>query len=219
MPPASMPFFSTHMASPAITFRDTPLPTDPAAIREIVASTGFFHDHEIAVAVELIDERLARGLASEYHFLFAEEVPPGSVGQASRLPAGQRPAPHVFGYACFGPIACTQGSFDLYWIAVHDSQRGRGLGRALLAETERRIAAGAPSADSPCATGGLSGEAAPARASLIRGRRIYIETSSQPKYEPTRAFYLKCGYREEARFEGFYAEGDDKVVYVKRLSS
>lgn len=187
------------MPTPAITFRDTPLPTDPAAIRDIVASTGFFRDHEIAVAVELIDERLARGLASEYHFLFAE-----SVGRASRLPAGQRPAPQVLGYTCFGPIACTQGSFDLYWIAVHNTQRGQGLGRALLAETERRIAGGVPSADAPMSP-------------LIRGRRIYIETSSQPKYEPTRAFYLKCGYREEARFEGFYVEGDDKVVYAKRL--
>ena len=39
------------------------------------------------------------------------------------------------------------------------------------------------------------------------------------KYEPTRAFDLRCGYREEARFEGFYAEGDDKLVYSKGLTA
>jgi GNAT superfamily N-acetyltransferase len=173
--------------TPAIRFRDEPRPADSAAIREIVNSTGFFHDFEVDVAVELIDERLARGLASEYHFVFVDD--PGSG--------------RTIGYTCFGPIACTVGSFDLYWIAVDDGSRGRGLGRALLAETERRIAAGVPDAAN---AGGL-----------IRGRRIYIETSSQPKYEPTRTFYLRCGYREEARFEGFYAEGDDKVVYGKQI--
>src|SRR3954467_12244433 len=61
------------VASPAsvpLVFRDEPCPADAAAIREIVASTGFFHEDEIEVAVELVEERLSRGLASEYHFLF-----------------------------------------------------------------------------------------------------------------------------------------------------
>src|SRR5205823_5868966 len=175
IPHASMPLF---MSTPAITFRHEPRTSDADAIRDIVASTGFFHNFEVGVAVELIEERLARGAASGYHFVFADE--PGSG--------------RTLGYTCFGPIACTQGSFDLYWIAVHEDQRGRGLGRLLLAETEQRIG-------------------------LARGRRIYAETSGQPKYEPTRAFYLRCGYREEARLGGFYAEGDDKLVYVKRLGS
>jgi len=185
MPRALMPLF---MNPPTANFRDEPRPTDGAAIREIVASTGFFHGFEIDVAVELVEERLARGLASGYYFIFADDPATG----------------RVLGYACFGPIACTQGSFDLYWIAVHNDLRGQGLGRAVLAEAERHITAGVPSA-----TGASE---------LIRGRRIYIETSSQPKYGPTRAFYLRCGYREEARFEGFYTEGDDKVVYSKRLA-
>jgi hypothetical protein len=29
---------------------------------------------------------------------------------------------------------------------------------------------------------------------------------------------LRVGYREEARVRDFYARGDDKVFYVKRLS-
>lgn len=171
--------------TPHIAFRSDPRPADPAAIRGIVASTGFFHDFEIDVAVELIDERLARGLASEYHFTFADD-----------------PAGNLIGYACFGPIACTVGSFDLYWIAVHNDFRGRGLGARILAESERLMASGLPS---------TSGAALPP------ARRVYIETSSKPQYQPTRDFYIRCGYHEEARFEGFYAPGDDKVVYVKAL--
>ncbi len=49
------------------------------------------------------------------------------------------------------------------------------------------------------------------------GRRIYIETSSRPQYEATRAFYRAQGYREEACLEDFYAPGDGKIIYTKSL--
>ena len=68
---------------------------------------------------------------------------------------------------------------------------------------ERRIAAGLPNPSKPDET--------------VRGRRIYIETSAKPQYEPTRSFYVRCGYVEEARFRDFYAPGDDKLVYGKSL--
>lgn len=168
-----------------VSFRTDPRPSDSAAVRDIVASTGFFHDFEVDVAVELIDERLERGLASEYYFVFADDA-----------------AGNPVGYACFGPIACTVGSFDLYWIAVRRDDQGRGLGLALMAEAERRMAAGLPGPDGR---------------PLAPARCIYIETSSKPEYEPTRAFYRRCGYIEEARFRNFYAPGDDKIVYVKSL--
>lgn len=153
--------------------------SDPGAIRRIVDSTGFFRAAEVDVAVELADERLAKGEASGYHFVFLEE--------------GEGDAARVLGYACFGPIACTVDSFDLYWIAVDQSAQGRGLGRRLMREAEARVYA-------------------------MGGRRVYIETSSQPLYEPTRRFYGVCGYAEEARLRDFYTAGDDKVVYVRRLS-
>lgn len=104
-----------------VVLRETVTPADAAVVREIVASSGFFHAHEIEVAVELVRERLARGDASGYYFLFAE--------------VGGRTA----GYTCYGPIACAVGSFDLYWIAVHAAHRRRGLGRLLLEATEERV--------------------------------------------------------------------------------
>jgi len=158
----------------SVTLRGDVRAGDPIVVRDITESTGFFYAEEVATAVELVEERLAKGPASGYSFVFAEEEG------------------RTLGYACFGPIACTKASFDLYWIAVHADARGKGLGTLLLDESERLIRAAG-------------------------GRRVYIETSSRPLYEPTRAFYLARGYREEARLEDFYGPGDAKVVYVKEV--
>jgi len=148
---------------------------DIAAVRALVASTGFFRPDEIAVAIELVEDRLAKGEeASGYHFLFADRD------------AG------LGGYACFGPIPCTLTSWDLYWIAVAPDAQGHGLGRRLMQAMEEAVRA----------AGGLA---------------VYIETSSRPEYDPTRAFYLACGYRIEHVFADFYAPGDGKTVYCKRL--
>lgn len=161
--------------APSTTFRYEVRPSDPDAIRRIVASTGFFRPAEVDVAVELPTERLTKGEPSGYHFVLADDD-----------------AGALVGYACFGPIACTVDSFDLYWIAVDAARQGRGLGRLVMREAERRI-------------------------HQMGGRRVYIETSSQPLYEPTRRFYLAAGYAEEARLRDFYTAGDDKVIYVRRL--
>jgi D-alanine-D-alanine ligase len=158
----------------SLTFRQDVRPGDPQLVKDIVTSTGFFHDHEIDVAEELVAERLQNGLDSGYLFLFAE--------QGGRM----------VGYSCYGEIACTEGSFDLYWIAVHNDFRSQGIGGILLQKTEELIAG-------------------------LQGRVIWVETSGREKYLPTRKFYLRCGYKEEAVLKGFYAPDDDKVVFVKRL--
>ncbi len=98
----------------------------------------------------------------------------------------------VLGYACFGTTPLTSGTCDLYWIAVDPALHGGGLGRRLLDEVERLLRADCQ-------------------------HQLVIETSSRSDYEPTRAFYLRVGYLEEARLRDFYARGDDKVFYVKRL--
>jgi GNAT superfamily N-acetyltransferase len=157
-----------------ISFRYDPVPEDCRAVREIVASSGFFNLSEIEIAVELVEERLEFGESSDYFFVFAER------GEA------------VAGYTCYGPIAGTESSFDLYWIAVDQRRRSEGLGRALMQETER----------------------------IVRdagGRRIYAETSGRAQYEPTRRFYERLGFTRETQLRDFYAPGDDKVFYVKAV--
>jgi ribosomal protein S18 acetylase RimI-like enzyme len=159
----------------ALVLRDQVRADDEQAIRDIVESTGRFSDAEIDVAAELVRERLTRGEASGYFFLVASD--------------GERPV----AYACFGPIACTVASFDLYWIAVSRTLQGRGIGRWLVGETEQRIRA-------------------------LGGRRIFIDTSSRADYAPTRGFYQGCGYRQAAILADFYNDGDDKVVFTKELT-
>ena len=164
---------SKKPASP-FTFRYECNEGDIERIRELTRATGFFHAEEVEIAVELVDERLKKGPSSGYEFVFAEQ------------------AGHVVGYTCFGPIPCTATSFDLYWIAVHPSTQGQGLGRLLNEETENRIRS-------------------------MDGTRVYAETSSRPQYLSTRAFYERTGYKLAEMLEDFYAPGDGRATFLKVL--
>ncbi|MCJ7579768.1 MAG: GNAT family N-acetyltransferase [Candidatus Aminicenantes bacterium] len=104
-----------------IQFRTEVRASDVLVVREIVTTTGFFHREEIGIAVELVKERLEKGEASGYEFIFLELD-----GQA-------------VAYSCYGLIPLTKSSYDLYWIAVHSDHRGKGLGKVLLTETENDI--------------------------------------------------------------------------------
>lgn len=153
-------------------YRDSVNDSDGEQVRRIVESSGFFSPHEVEVAVELVEERLTKGAKSGYHFLFAEQ------------------SGIVVGYICFGPIACTTTSYEIFWIAAQRDFRRRGIGRELLQRSECAIA--------------KSG-----------GQRIYIETSSRKQYAPSRFFYEACGYQQEAILNDFYSTGDAKIIYVK----
>ena len=50
------------------------------------------------------------------------------------------------------------------------------------------------------------------------GRVLIIETSSLPKLERTRRFYAKRGYVLCGQVPDFYADGDDKVIFAKRIA-
>ena len=145
-------------------------PADRGPIERLLRATGAFREDEIAVALELVDAEPAQG----YSFLVAE-----AQGE-------------VAGYACFGATPMTQGTFDLYWIAVDPARQGQGIGRALLRGAEDAIREEG-------------------------GRLLLVETAGKEAYAATRAVYEACGYREVARVPDFYAEGDDKVVYARRL--
>ena len=99
----------------------------------------------------------------------------------------------VLGYACFGHIPCTITRFDIYWLVVHKKFQSLGIGKRLLRKAESEIA-------------------------RMDGKRIYIETSSRDAYEAARLFYRHCGYSEEAILKDFYTQGDDKVIYIKRIN-
>ncbi len=98
----------------------------------------------------------------------------------------------VIGYICFGTTPLTAATWDIYWMAVARGRRGRGTGRNLLAEAEKQVKQG-------------------------KGHLILIETSSKPNYLPTRRFYRKAGYRQASRIKDFYAPGDHRITFEKRL--
>jgi len=107
----------------SVAFRRVVRPEDGLAVRRLVESTGFFRPDEVDVAEELVAERMTKGPASGYEFIFAEQE-------------GQ-----LRGYVCFGPIPCTVSSWDLYWIVVDPACQRQGLGRRLLQEAEKAIRA------------------------------------------------------------------------------
>lgn len=98
----------------------------------------------------------------------------------------------VAGYLTFGPTAMAVGVYDLYWMAVDPKAQGKGYGRKLVEWLEDYVRA-------------------------EQGRLIIIETSSTPKYDPTRRFYLGLKYTEVARIPDYYQDGDDRVIFTKRL--
>jgi ribosomal protein S18 acetylase RimI-like enzyme len=149
-------------------------PADCQAVRYLLERTGFFRPDEIGVAVELVEARLKDGAESGYEFVLADIDD------------------RLAGYACFGRIPCTIGSFDLYWIAVDPAWQRSGIGRALVSAAELQIASRG-------------------------GRRLYIDTSGRDQYDSTRSFYERVGFRCEARLVDFYLQGDDKIIYGKQL--
>jgi ribosomal protein S18 acetylase RimI-like enzyme len=98
----------------------------------------------------------------------------------------------ILGYYCIGPTPGTDSTFDLYWIAVAVGNQGSGIGAALDAHL----------------------------IDVIRsrgGRLVIAETSSTPRYDRTRAFYVRRGYTEVSRIRDYYRSGDDLVVFGKYL--
>lgn len=95
--------------------------SDLRAVRELLEATGVFSAEEVGVGESLVRERLERGDASEYYFLFADR--------------GER----LVAYGCYGPIGCAPGRFDIYWIAVSPDRHGRGIGRELLRACEAGV--------------------------------------------------------------------------------
>ena len=156
---------------------------DAGRISEITRITGVFREDELRIAEEV----------------FADSVSaPGPSGGVVGDPVG-RPYyalgaeydDRLVGWICWGETPCTERTWDLYWLAVDPGSHGKGVGRALVEEMERRLRGSA--------------------------RLISIDTSGRVDYGPTRAFYAACGYQAVAIVPDFYAAGDDQVIFTKQL--
>jgi GNAT superfamily N-acetyltransferase len=95
------------------------------------------------------------------------------------------------GFAYYAPADMTDRAWSLWWIAIDKTVHAKGLGTRLLHKAEADVEAAG-------------------------GRVMFIETSGLPHYDLTRRFYLKHGY-EEATLRDYYADGDDMVVFRKKM--
>lgn len=161
--------------------RLAPLRTDDRGrVSELLIATAAFSADEIGVALELFDDVYGQAEPSEgadYEFV-------GAYDDAGRL----------LGYACFGATPATEGTYDLYWLAVHPAAQGRGAGRALVRWVEQEL--------------GMRG-----------ARLLVVETSSRTDYAHTREFYARGGSIEAARVRDFYAPADDRIILTTRLGA
>lgn len=90
------------------------------------------------------------------------------------------------------PERMTEGTYNLYLIAVRKEAQGKGVGRKIMTHVEQLL--------------------------QQQGARVLlVETSGLAEFELTREFYDKCQYHREAVIRDFYQEGEDKVVFWKKL--
>ena len=78
-------------------------------------------------------------------------------------------------------------------IAVDPDMQGRGIGRQLYAAFVQRI-------------------------QKRGGRQVRIETSSKESYGATGGYYERLGFSIDGRLRDFYAEGDDLLIFYRRLA-
>jgi ribosomal protein S18 acetylase RimI-like enzyme len=99
----------------------------------------------------------------------------------------------LLGFAYYATEDMTDRTWNLWWIIVAKECQSAGIGSHLLRHAEDDI----------------RGQ---------QGRVLFIETSSLPQYEPSRRFYTKHGYAQVALLPDYYTDGDDMLVFRKRLA-
>lgn len=146
---------------------------DTTALIALADSTGLFSPNELAEIGQMLADHLDGNSSSNHYWVTDDE-------------GGE-----LVGIAYYAPERMTDGTWNLYLIAVRPDCQGQGRGTRLLCYVEQATA---------------------------RGERLLL-VETLPSFERTRAFYRKCGYEEEARIRDFYGAGVDKIVYRKVLAA
>ena len=148
---------------------------DREQLVKILVTCGSFTEEEIKVALELIDIYITDKSQKDYEIYVDAE---GKI---------------VNGYVCIGHRPLTEGTYDLYWIAVDPEAQSKGIGSSLVQFSEEHL-------------------------KKKGGRLILIETSQKPSYERERRFYERNGYTELVTIREFYRPGDSLVIFAKYLT-
>ena len=98
----------------------------------------------------------------------------------------------VTGFACYGPTPFTDRVWELYWICVERTRQRNHTGHTLVEHISTELQAKS-------------------------ARALYLETSDSDAYQPARAFYECEGFECVAHLDDFYAPGEGKMIYRKRI--
>ncbi|MEL6249927.1 MAG: GNAT family N-acetyltransferase [Cyanobacteria bacterium J06554_6] len=148
-------------------------PDDLPAIRALLKTLDLFEADEVEEVVGLLTQHFSRGTDSPELWLVDDEN-------------------SIVGIAYAAPERMTQGTWNLYLIAVHPDYQKQGRGATLLHHVEDRLRA--------------------------QGKRVLlVETVGENSFEYVRSFYKKNGFDREAQIREFYAAGVDKIIFRKSL--
>lgn len=98
-------------------------------------------------------------------------------------------------YICFGELQdARKGTYEIHWLSTDNEYRGCGIGHQIINQ--------------------LISELKSRNAS-----RLYVKTDSTAQYKPTRKFYEKCGFNQDAILKGYYTDFDDCCIYSLDLKN
>ena len=150
-------------------------PNDTTALLALAEATGLFESNQIEELTQMLNQHLGDEADSKGIWFTDYDNEP-------------------VGVAYVAPERMTDGTWNLYLIAIHPDHQKQGRGAALLQYVEQML--------------------------TERGERVLlVETSGTDDFEYVRAFYRNNGYEEEARIRDFYTDGVDKIVFRKLLGS
>lgn len=145
-------------------------PNDMPALKKVIDANGLFPSEMLD---DMISDYFDRDNSSDLWLTYADHEP--------------------VAIAYCSPEEMTEGTWNLYLIAVHPDCQGEGRGTSMVRYIEQML--------------------------KKRGERLLlVETSGLAQFDRTRAFYRQCGYDEFARIREFYQAGEDKIVFRKSLT-
>jgi ribosomal protein S18 acetylase RimI-like enzyme len=148
-------------------------PDDTIALIALAAASGLFDPNQTDDLAQMLDKHFSDKDENQDIWLTDDDNEP-------------------VGIAYIAPERMTEGTWNLYLIAVHPDRQKQGRGKALLNYVEQML--------------------------MERGERILlVETAGTDDFEYVREFYRQNGYEQEARIREFYTAGVDKIVFRKAL--
>ncbi|RCJ21086.1 acetyltransferase [Nostoc minutum NIES-26] len=146
-------------------------PSDTPTLIALAEASGLFEPNQTEELAQMLDQHFNSELESQDLWFTDDDN-------------------GVVGVAYVAPERMTEGTWNLYLIAIHPDRQRQGRGGVLLSHVEQVLA--------------------------DRGERVLlVETSGLESFEYVRSFYRKNGYDEEARIREFYKAGDDKIIFRK----